>query len=71
MFVTSVSGTTFQIEQTNVQNAAAGVIRMDGEIKNGKVYIYNRKWNETWIGAAVNGKVTGKVNNGGGFEIFE
>ncbi|MDR3671234.1 MAG: hypothetical protein P4L36_10330 [Holophaga sp.] len=71
MVVTSVSGSTFQIEQTNVQNAAAGVVRMDGEIKNGKVYIYNRKWNETWIGTAVNGKVTGMVKNGGRFEIFE
>ena len=71
MRVTSVTGATFLVEQTNVKNVAAGIIKMDGEVKDGKVYVYNRKWNETWIGTAVNGTVTGKVNNGGGFKISE
>jgi hypothetical protein len=71
LHVTSVTGTTFQLEQTNVKNVAAGLIKMDGEIKDSKVYIYNRKWNETWIGTTVNGTVTGKINNGRGFRISE
>lgn len=71
MRVTSVTGATFQLEQTNIKNVAAGIIKLDGEIKDGKVYIYNRKWNETWVGTAVNGVVSGKINNGGGFRIIE
>jgi hypothetical protein len=71
MRITSVTGATFLLEQTNVKNIAAGIIKMDGEIKDGRVYIYNRKWNETWIGTAVNGVVSGKVNNSGNFTITE
>jgi hypothetical protein len=69
--VTSVSGTKFNIDQVNFNNRAAGTTKLDGEVKDGKVYIYNRQWNENWVGTYINGKVTGKINNRYDFTITE
>jgi len=69
--VTSVSGTKFNIDQVNFNNRAAGTTKLDGEVKDGKVYIYNRQWNENWVGTYSNGKVTGKINNRYDFTITE
>ncbi len=69
LVVVAVNGTKFTFDQTNFNNRAAGVIRMEGEVKDGKVYIYNTKWNETWIGTNNNGTVSGKINNSYTFTI--
>ncbi len=69
--VTSVSGTKFNLDQVNFNNRAAGTTKLDGEVKDGKVYIYNRQWNETWVGTNNNGKVTGKINNRYDFTVTE
>jgi len=69
--VTSVTGAKFNLEQQNDKNKAAGVTKLDGEVKDGKFYIYNRKWNETWVGSLSNGAVSGKINNAYTFQIFE
>jgi len=69
LVVTSVSGTKFTFDQTNFNNRAAGIIKMDGEVKDGKIYIYNKKWNETWIGVNSNGTVSGKINNSYTFTV--
>jgi hypothetical protein len=71
LFVASVEGHKFLLEQVNARNPAAGVTKLEGEIKDGKVFIYNRKWNETWIGIVEHGTVFGKVNNRTDFKIFE
>ena len=71
IYVASVKGSTFFLEQVNVRNAGAGITHLDGEIKDGKVFIYNRKWNETWTGFVEHGAVVGKINNHTGFRIFE
>ena len=41
------------------------------EVKDGTVYIYNRKWNETWVGAFTRGGVSGKINNRYSFKIWD
>jgi len=69
--VTRTNGNHFYLDQRNSKNAAAGIVSMEGEVKEGRIYIYNRKWNETWIGTARNGSVTGKINNQVDFRIFE
>jgi hypothetical protein len=63
VLVTSVSGTKFNLDQINFNNRGAGTTKLDGEVKDGKIYIYNRRWNETWVGTFSGGKVTGKINN--------
>ncbi len=70
-YVTHTKGPFFYLEQKNNRNAAAGIIRLEGEVKDGQIYIYNRKWNETWIGVYRHGSVMGKVNNQTEFRIFE
>ncbi len=67
--VTSVSGTKFTINQINFKNKRAGTTKLDGEVKGGKIYIYNRRWRETWIGTYRSGKVTGKINKRYSFAI--
>ncbi len=67
--VTSVTGTKFTLDQVNFNNRAAGTTKLDGEVKDGKIYIYNRQWNETWTGVNNNGTVTGKINNRYDFTI--
>ena len=69
MKVTSVSGTQFTIDQVNVKNAAAGVTKLEGEFKDGKVFIYNKKWNETWMGTVSGGTVKGKIKGSIDFSI--
>ena len=71
IYVTSAKGTTFNLDQKNNQNMAAGVTKLDGEIKNGQIYIYNRQWGETWVGTLNNGTVTGTINNSYSFKIYE
>jgi hypothetical protein len=71
IYVVSTNGLTFALEQKNVNNPGAGITKLDGEIKDGKVYIYNRQWNETWVGALSNGTVSGKINNQYNFSITE
>ena len=44
---------------------------MEGEFRDGKVFIYNRRWNETWVGFNSNGYVSGKINNQYSFQISE
>lgn len=69
--VTGVNGSTFTLEQRNDQNPAAGVTKLDGEIKDGKFYIYNRQWKETWVGTLSGGVVSGKINGTYTFQISE
>jgi len=69
--VTRTEGPRFFLEQTNRKNPGAGVVRMDGEIRDGRVYLYNRQWNETWVGVFARGAVVGKVNDQADFRIFE
>lgn len=70
--VTEVKGSTFKLEQTNEKNPGAGVTKMDGEVKNGKFYIYNRQWGETWEGTLSGTAVKGKINNTSiTFEIYQ
>lgn len=71
MYVSSINGSTFKLEQQNDKNVAAGVIKLDGEIKDGKVFIYNRQWKEKWVGNNVNGVVRGMINNRHTFHISE
>lgn len=71
ILVTSVTGLKFTLDQSNVKNKAAGIIKLEGEIKGGKVFIYNKKWNETWTGTNTNNVVTGTINGGTSFKIFE
>ena len=71
LYVASVNGSTFNLEQSNEKNVAAGIIKLHGEIKDGKVFIYNRKWNETWVGHNANGFVSGKINDRYSFQISE
>ena len=71
VLVTSVSGTKFKLDQKNVRNAGAGITKLEGEVKDGKIYIYNKQWNETWVGTYSNGKVTGKINGSYSFTISE
>ena len=70
-YVTHTKGPLFFLEQKNNRNLAAGITRLEGEVKDGRIYIYNRKWNETWIGTFRHGSVTGRVNNQTEFRIFE
>jgi len=70
-YVTHAKGPIFHLEQKNNRNVAAGVTRLEGEVKDGRIYIYNRKWNETWIGTLRRGSVVGRVNNQTEFRIFE
>ena len=60
---------TFTIDQVNFRNKAAGTTKLEGEVKSGTIYIYNKKWNETWTGTYSNGKTTGKINNRYSFTI--
>ncbi len=69
--VRRTEGSRFFLEQTNRKNPGAGVVRMEGEVKDGRVYIYNRQWNETWVGVLTRGAVVGKVNGQADFRIFE
>lgn len=69
--VTRTEGRRFFLEQTNRKNPNAGVVRMEGEIRDGRVYLYNRQWNETWVGVFDRGAVIGKVNGQAEFRIFE
>ncbi|PTY01233.1 hypothetical protein [Opitutus sp. ER46] len=71
LFVTRTEGPWFYLEQSNSKNPNAGVVRLEGEIKEGRIYIYNRKWNETWVGVVRRGVVVGKVNGQAEFRIFE
>ncbi len=70
-YVTHTKGPIFHLEQKNNRNVAAGVTSLEGEVKDGQIYIYNRKWNETWIGILRRGSVVGRVNNQTEFRIFE
>lgn len=69
ILVTSVTGAKFTLDQINFNNRAAGTTKLDGEVKDGKIYIYNRQWNETWTGTLSGGKVTGKINGNYTFTI--
>ncbi|HNX23048.1 MAG TPA: hypothetical protein PKG60_03315 [Spirochaetota bacterium] len=69
ILVTSVNGAKFNLDQINFNNRGAGTTKLDGEVKDGKIYIYNRQWNETWVGTLANGKITGKINNSYDFTI--
>ena len=71
LYVTQTKGSFFYLEQKNNRNTASGVTRLEGEVKDGQVFIYNRKWKETWIGIFKHGSVTGKINNATEFRIFE
>lgn len=69
-YVTHTSGSSFRLEQSNNKNTAAGLTKLEGEVKDGKFFIYNRQWNETWIGTFDHGVVSGRVNNQTNFRIF-
>ncbi len=69
--VTAVDGSTFRVDQKNARNPEVGITQRDGEVRDGKFYIHNRKWNETWVGVYADGKVCGKINNFYPFQISE
>jgi hypothetical protein len=69
--VTHAKGPFFHLEQRNFKNPAAGITRLEGEVKDGRVYLYNRKWNETWVGTFRRGSVVGRINDRTEFRIFE
>jgi hypothetical protein len=69
--VTSTNGSSFYLDQKNNKNRAAGIIKLEGKIKDGKVFINNYTWNEMWIGTLSNGIVFGKINNKYSFRISE
>jgi hypothetical protein len=71
LYVASTRGGTFFLEQKNEKNRAAGTIQLEGELKDGKVYIYNKKYHETWVGILSGGAVSGKIDNRFNFRIFE
>jgi hypothetical protein len=71
IYVTSTNGTSFYLDQKNHKNAAAGITKLEGKIKDGKIFINNSKWGETWVGTLSNGTVTGKINNRYSFRISE
>lgn len=48
-----------------------GAVSMEGEIREGRICIYNKRWNETWVGAFAHGTMVGKVNGQTEFRIFE
>jgi len=70
LLVTAVNGMAFAVDQKNARSGA-GVTQRDGEVKDGKVFLYNRKWNETWVGTYSNGMVIGRINNFYTFQITE
>ncbi len=70
--VTSTNGFSFYLDQKNYKNRAAGIVKLKGQIRDGKIVINNSKWNETWIGTLQNnGKVFGKIDNKYFFRISE
>ncbi|MBP1625836.1 MAG: hypothetical protein H6Q00_311 [Holophagaceae bacterium] len=71
LYVTHTRGASFFLEQKNDRNTAAGIVRLEGEVKDGQIFIYNRKWHETWVGVYRHGRVIGKINNQSEFRIFE
>lgn len=70
IYVVSVRGKTFKLKQRNNQNKSVGITKLNGEFKDGKIYIYNKKWHETWTGTFTKGAVKGKINNRYRFKIF-
>lgn len=71
MRVVSTSGSKFILEQQNDHNPGAGLTRLEGEFRHGRVILFNQKWNETWEGDYRHGKVTGKINHRTAFTIFD
>ena len=71
LVVTFAKGSNFTVEQSNLKNRAAGIIKMEGEVHDGKFVIFNRKFNETWTGFYRNGVVSGMINDRSPFKIFE
>lgn len=71
IYVTSTDGSSFYLDQKNNKNKAAGIIKLEGKIENGKIIIKNSKLNETWVGTLKNGTVSGKINNKNTFRITE
>jgi hypothetical protein len=61
----------FILEQRNERNPGAGLNRFEGEVRDGKIIMFNKQWHETWVGVFVNGKVVGKINDRTEFTIFE
>ncbi|MDD2960594.1 MAG: hypothetical protein PHR45_00735 [Muribaculaceae bacterium] len=62
IFVKSVNGNSFVLEQTNATNKGAGTVKLTGSYSNGKYTIKNIKYGETWVLYERNGTLTGKVN---------
>lgn len=71
IYVTSTKGSSFYLDQRNHKNRDAGVVKLEGKIKDGKIFIYNYRWKETWVGTFGNGVIYGKINNTYNFKIFE
>ena len=46
IYVTFSQGSTFKLDQKNNNNPGAGTTKLDGEVKGGQIYIYNRQWGE-------------------------
>lgn len=69
--VTATKGPYFYLDQKNYKNRDAGIVKLEGKIKDGKVFINNNKWNESWIGTLNNRTVSGKINNKYSFRISE
>jgi len=60
--VTSIDGASFTLDQNNEKNISAGTTKLTGEVKNGKIYFYDRQWNETWEGTLSGSTITGMVD---------
>ena len=70
--IVSIKNGKVAFDQINFKNRAAGAVRLDGEIKeDGKFYLFNKKWKETWVGTISKDKVEGKINNRYKFTIEE
>jgi hypothetical protein len=69
--VVAARGSRFVLEQKNEQNVAAGITRLEGEVKGDRVYIYNKQWKETWVGTFTRDGVSGRINDRYGFRIWE
>jgi hypothetical protein len=63
MTVTSVTGTKFTVNQVNFNNKAAGTIKFEGEVKDGKITLSSTRGREVWTGTYSNGTVKGKIDN--------
>lgn len=68
--ILEVSSDKFKLEQFNEVNKSEGGVVLEGKFgDDGKCYIFNKRWNETWIGEFKGDALIGKINNVYTFKI--